>query len=159
MQKGLVTGNSISPKLAQDMVDVAYRVAIDERISGFVVITNAGGMILAIQAVGNPITPNNLKVAIAKAETVFGRRQSTQVFKDLLKEKNVSGKDVQIGDYAGAVKTRFGGGLAVFSDSGCADFVGVIAFSGGSEEQDRAVCQEAIRFFNLFTDDPPINNQ
>lgn len=140
-------GRNLALNLQQDVVEAALAMGI----SGFVVIYSSGGMQLCSMAVGPEearwAKPLNAQVALAKIETVLIRRQSISVWRAMIEKLNLRPEY-----YAGAVKTLFRGGLAIFADKECKEFIGAIAFSGGEEWQDHNICRDAILFRRLFTD-------
>jgi len=54
-------------------------------------------------------------------------------------------------DFAGQLGSLFGGGVALFEDEERTVFVGALAFSGGTEE-DEQICDHAAVTSELFTD-------
>lgn len=173
-QAGFFTFRTIGIDLAREMLDIAVAaVGTDMNVSGFAVIYSSTGMQLCSQAVGPNAKPMNAQIALAKIETVLNRRESSGILQEKIKAKGTRPEN-----YAGAVKTLFGGGLAIFADKECTEFVGAIAFSGGEEWQDMnlpvvnggvsrkrdttgsfggeaaegKICQAAIESVELYTD-------
>lgn len=144
----LIEFKTIGEKAATDLRSKAVGTASFLEVSGFLVVFDRMGMQLCSCAVGPKAKPLFVQIAIAKAETVLLRQQSTYVWNQMILAKNI-----RVENYAGAAKTLFGGGLAIFADEECTDFVGVIAFSGGEEWQDRKICRVAIWNCGLYTDD------
>lgn len=122
----LVTFRTIGTDLALQMQEAAVAAAMN--VSGFVVVFSRTGMQECSRAVGRYAKPLNVRVALAKIETVLVRRQSTSVWRRMVEEERIRPED-----YAGAIETLFCGGLAIFADDKCREFVGAIAFSGGEE--------------------------
>lgn len=147
-QKGLLTIRTIGIDLALDMLNVAVAAAeTDMNVSGFVIIYSSTGMQLCSQVVGPDAKQMAVRIALAKIETVLNRRESTGIWNEKIMAKHTRPEN-----YAGAVKTLFGGGLAIFADEAHTEFVGAIAFSGGEEWQDINICQSAIESVGLYTD-------
>jgi len=139
-------------ELADELRLYAKKAATKAGISGFVIVFSSTGMQLCSSAVGPVLKPMSVQIAHAKIETVLARQQSVSVW---LKKIEKTGTRPE--NYAGAIKTLFGGGLAIFADEAHTEFVGAIAFSGGEEWEDQEICQEAISATGLFTDDISLN--
>lgn len=146
--EGMLTLKTIGTDLALKLQEEAVKAADGLGISGFVVVYSRTGMQECSRAVGLNAKPLNMQIALAKIETVLIRRESTGVW-----QRKISEKGTRPENYAGAVKTLFGGGLAIFADEECKEFVGAIAFSGGEEWQDIKICWMAINKVGLYTDE------
>jgi uncharacterized protein GlcG (DUF336 family) len=145
----LVTLRTIGIKVAKEMIAEVARVATGMKVSGYTVVYSLTGMQEGSMAVGPGAKPLNVRIAMAKVETVFNLRQSTGVKARYIEKENIYPEN-----YAEAIKTLFGGGLAIFADKDLKEFVGAIAFSGGKQEEDIVICQAAIQKVGLFTDEP-----
>lgn len=150
--EGLLTLKTIGTELALKLQDEAVKAANGLEVSGFIVVYSRTGMQECSRAVGPDAKPLNVQIALAKIDTVLIRRESTYVW-----QRKIAKKGTRPENYAGAVKTLFGGGLAIFADKELKEFVGAIAFSGGEEWQDVGICWMAINNVGLYTDEPTLN--
>lgn len=139
---------SIGVEGAVALREFALEAAQEMGVSGFIVVYSRTGMQETSQALGSA-SPLSVEVANAKAKTVLAVRRSTSVQRDRMKEKDQSRED--FGEQLGSL---FGGGIAIFVDKEKTQFVGAIAFSGGTEEQDEEICRQAVEKIGLFTDVP-----
>ena len=152
--KELLVFRTIGTEMAVKLGLEAVKAAGQMGVSGFVLVYSRTGMQECSYAVGLEAKPLNVQIALAKIETVLSFRQSTGVRARYIEKKNIYPEN-----YAGAVKTMFGGGLAIFADPELKEFVGAIAFSGGEEWQDIQICCVAIHKAGLYTDEPRTDDE
>lgn len=144
----LKTIRMLSPRMGEDLCRHAINAAEDLDVSGFVVVFDATLLQLASQAVGDGVSRLNVVLAMAKAQTVLNMHRSTSRQRGRLQEMNL-----QPGAFAGQIRTTLWGGVAIFADKKCTEFVGAIAFSGGNQEQDEHICTAAVALCaNVFVD-------
>lgn len=148
-KEGLLTLKTIGTDLALKLQEEAVKAANGLGVSGFIVVYSRTGMQECSRAVGPNAKPLGVQIALAKIDTVLIRRESTGVW-----QRKIAKEGTRPENYAGAVKTLFGGGLAIFADEERKEFVGAIAFSGGEEWQDIEICWTAIHRVGLYTDEP-----
>lgn len=115
--------------------------------SGFLTVFNIEGLELSSQAIGATVSPTNVEVARAKIKTVLAMRRSTRLQRERMVERGQVRED-----FGGKLGSLFGGGVAVFADKDLREFVGAMAFSGGTQEEDEEICRRAIKESGLFTD-------
>ena len=110
---------------------------------------DARGLQLTSQGIGE-YQRLNVEIATAKAKTVLAINRSTRVQRERMQSKFQNRED-----FGGQLGSLFGGGVAIFADEAKTEFVGTMAFSGGTEEQDEEICAIAITSLGLYTDLPP----
>ncbi len=119
-------------------------------IPGFIAVYSRTGMEETTQVQG-AATPLNVEVARAKIKTVLAVRRSSRLQRERMIEKGQTRED-----FGGQLGSLFGGGIAIFSDEAKTDFIGAMAFSGGTQEQDEEICRRAVENTGLYTDVDPI---
>ncbi len=117
-------------------------------VNGFVVIYDGFGLQLNSEVFGSA-TKQNVSLAEAKAKTVLATQRSSSVQRDRMKERGQT-----VDDFGGTLGSLFGGGVAIFADREKSKFVGAVAFSGGTQEEDEEICRRAVEEVGLFTDLP-----
>ena len=123
-------------------------------ISGFLTIVNDTGMEQASQVVGLTANPLTVEIARAKIKTVLAVHRSTSLQRRRMIEM---GQSIDL--FAGQLGTLFSGGVAAFADEALTQFVGAMAFSGATQEQDEEICRTAIERIGLYTDLPKYPEQ
>ena len=144
--RGLVEIKTIGVEKARELRDLGIETASKMDVSGFLVVFSRTGMQECSEATGKA-TPLNVHVALDKIKTVLAVRRSTR-----LQRKRMEGKGQSRDDFADQLGSLFGGGVAVFEDEGLTQFVGAMAFSGGTPEQDEEICKIAVEKSGLYTD-------
>lgn len=124
----------------------AIEMAQQMGVSGFLTVYSRTGMEETSQAMESA-TPLNVKVAKDKIKTVLAFRRSSRVQRERMEEK-----DQLREDYGGQLGSLFGGGVAIFADEAQTEFIGAIAFSGGTQEEDEEICRRAVEVVGFFTD-------
>lgn len=141
--------HTLTAESAIRLKDYAIIRAGNDGVKGFVAVYGSDGTQLTSEVVGGA---NKINVAIteAKAQSVLATKRSTSAQRNRMAEKG------QNYDYfAGQLGSLFGGGLPIFADHNLTQFVGAIAFSGGTEDQDEKICLDAIDTIELYTDVQP----
>ncbi|MDP3900964.1 MAG: heme-binding protein [bacterium] len=138
---------TIGFKAAGSLGSCALKMAESMEVSGVVCVYGMTGMPFMHWAYGEGARPMHVEIAKAKARTVLNVRRSTSKQRERMEQGGQSQDH-----FAGQVLTTLGGGVAVFADEECREFVGAMAFSGGTQEQDEYVCAQAIAHLGLFTD-------
>lgn len=142
----VVEMQSVSPEAALTMVTHGIKKAMELGCKkGHIVIYGREQFPLASASLG-PVTRSNTLVANAKARTVLNSTRDTHHQAEYMRHE-----EIDPNDYAGGIETKFGGGLTIFADDDCQVWVGSVAFSGGSEDEDIEVCRAAAQGANLFT--------
>lgn len=130
--------------------NVGVEIAREMGIPGFLAVYGRTGMEETTQAVATA-TPLNVDIARAKIKTVLAVRRSTRLQAERMKEKGQARED-----FGGQLGSLFGGGVAIFADEKKTEFVGAMAFSGGTPQQDEEICRRAVEKVGLYTDVSPI---
>ncbi len=130
--------------------EAGLEIAKSMGVSGFLAVYSRTGMEECSQAIGPSVTPTNVEVAKAKIKTVLAMRRSSRLQRERMEEKEQSRED--FGDQIGSL---FGGGVAVFADTELQEFVGAVAFSGGTQEEDEEIGRQAVEKSGFFTDVKP----
>lgn len=145
----LIERRTITPEAAIFLRDVGLEKARELGVSGFLMVFDAQGVQLTSQGVGGH-THLSVEIATAKAKTVLAISRSTRVQRERMQSKSQNRED-----FGGQLGSLFGGGVAIFANEAKTEFVGAMAFSGGTEEQDEEICAIAITSLGLYTDLPP----
>lgn len=145
----LIERRTITPEAAILLRERGLDKAREIGVSGFLMVFDAQGVQLTSQGVGEH-THLSVEIATAKAKTVLAMNRSTRVQRERMKSKSQNRED-----FGGQIGSLFGGGVAIFADEAKTGFVGAMAFSGGTEEQDEEICAIAITSLGLYTDLPP----
>ena len=140
---------SINVEGAVILRESALKKATLFELNGFLVVYSRTGMQETSQAIG-AASPLNVKIAEAKIKTVLAVRRSSSIQRDRMKAKGQTR-----GDFGGQLGSLFGGGVAIFADKELSQFIGAVAFSGGTEEEDEFICRKAVEEAGLFTDLSP----
>ena len=135
---------TITAHAAKMLLDHAEGIAIKMGISGFAVVYSRTGMQEGSLAIGEGGTPLNVSIALDKIKTVLATRRSTSA-----QQKRMVSEGRDRADYAGQIGSLFGGGVALFHND---QFVGAMAFSGGTPDQDQELCVRAALAAGLQTD-------
>ena len=149
----LIELRTLSAQGAVALREAALEGARENSVGGFLIIFDAKGLQLTSEGLGG-YDETNIAIALAKAKTVLSIHRSTSVQRERMESKGQKRED--FGDQIGSL---FGGGVAVFADEAKIEFVGAMAFSGGTEEQDENICRTAIDSLSLHTDLPPKTTQ
>ncbi len=142
-RSGLISELNLSVGKAVEMRDNALMFNVG--LTGFIAIADRKGMLLSAQVTGDGLSDMNVPLAFAKLRIVIAARRSSR-----LQIEKMTKAGINLANYA-----DLGGGVAIFADKDRREFVGAVAFSGGSEEQDEQICVNAIETSGLFTDIPP----
>ena len=148
-RKHLSELRTLSAEGAIALREAALENARENGVEGFLIIFDARGLQLTSEGLGR-YNETNIVIALAKAKTVLSIHRSTSVQRERMESKGQKRED--FGDRIGSL---FGGGVAVFADEAKIEFVGAMAFSGGTEEQDENICRTAVDSLGLYTDLTP----
>jgi len=146
-KKYLTEERSINIEGAIALREAVIKIAQKMGISGFLTIFGRNGIEQTSQVIGASAMRISIEVARARIKTVLAVRRSTNLQRERMKEKNQSRED-----FAGQLGSLFGGGVAIFADVAHTEFIGAMAFGGGTEEQDEEICRKAIEKVGLYTD-------
>lgn len=119
-------------------------------LSGFLTVFSVNGMEECSQAIGESATPTHVEIAKAKIKTVLATHRSSSVQRARMQNMGQTRED--LGNQIGSL---LGGGVAIFADEKLTEFVGAIAFSGGTQDQDEAIARQAAESSGFFTDIQP----
>ena len=149
MEEPLRQIQTIGVETALVLSKEAISTAFEGRVSGIVMVYGSDRTLLVAQAVGSKGTPTNVAVAMSKIKTVLNTRRSTRKQREFM-EQEVRHRD----DYADCLGSLLGGGVAIYDkppeEEG--EFVGAIAFSGGTPTQDEEICVKAVMAVRLYVD-------
>jgi len=143
---------SINVEGAVALREAGIEIAREMGVSGFLTVYSRTGMEETSQAIG-AATPLNVEIARAKIRTVLAVRRSTSLQRERMEERGQSRED-----FGGQLGSLFSGGIAIFADEERTRFIGAMAFSGGTPEQDEEICRKAVEKIGLFTDVSLIEN-
>lgn len=94
-------------------------------------------------------TEGNMDIVMGKVHTSAATLRDTKVQAQLIEKE-----DLNVGDYNGAVRTTFGGGVVLYADRACTIVVGFAAFSGiPRADGDIKLVRDAAKSVGLFTQD------
>lgn len=128
------------------MRDRGLEAALELRVSGgIIVIVDREGLLLTAESYGTARPPHK-KVAEAKVKTVLNYRMSSRGFGEKMVELGLT--EAQLAKQVGSTA---GGGVPVFADPEFKDFIGAVAFSGGTTVQDEAVSVLAVERAGFYT--------
>jgi uncharacterized protein GlcG (DUF336 family) len=97
-------------------------------------------------------TEANMDIATGKVHTSAATERDTKVQAEIIEKGNIN-----VGDYNGAVRTTFGGGVVLYEDPALTSQVGYAAFSGVPRaDGDIKLVRDAARSVGLFTQNYPI---
>lgn len=139
----------ISIEQGEVLVDRQITKAKELRIFGGVALAmDPTRLVLAYKAYGTA-TENNTVLAGLKAETVLNMRRTTSIQNARNESRGLSWQD-----FPGRMKTSLLGGVAIFSHEWRypENFAGVIAFSGGTPQQDEEIGRAAAWKQGLYSD-------
>lgn len=137
---------TLSVEGAVALREAALKSARENSVGGFLIIFDAKGLQLTSEGLGG-YDETNIAIALAKAKTVLSLHRSTSVQRERMESKGQKRED-----FGGRIGSLFGGGVAVFAAETKLEFVGAMAFSGGTEEQDENICRTAVKSLGLYTD-------
>lgn len=136
---------------AKKILTASIAVARQQNVYGFCIVYFRTGMQECSEAVGALARPAHVEIAQAKAATVLNMRKSTRLLAEwLITEREGFGPQ----DFAGQIPTILPGGVAIFADHDLKYFIGAMAFSGGSPEQDEYVCNAGLERVGFYSDIP-----
>ena len=143
------TDTAIAVEIAVVINNRAIAVAFEKRVSGLVMVYGSDGMLLSAQAAGSKGTPTNVAMAMSMIKTVLNTGNSTRKQRELMEQEAR-----QREDYANRIGSLLDGGVAIYDkpSNEKGEFVGAIAFSGGTPEQNEEICVEAVTAGGLYTD-------
>lgn len=142
----LIERRTISPEAATFLREAGLQKARELGVSGFLMVFDALGLQLTSQGVGEH-KHLSVEIATAKAKTVLAVHRSTSVQRERMQSTSQNRED-----FGGQLGSLFGGGVVIFADEAKTEFVGAMAFSGGTEKQDEEICATAITSLGLYTD-------
>jgi len=152
LPEGIELVPNLSIAKAVELRDLGVKTSKALGIGGFLVVVDTLGMQKASEATGG--TSLNVDVALAKIKTVLAVRQSSSLRAARMREKGQTSED-----FGGRIGSLFGGGVAIFADPDHEVFVGAVAFSGGTQEQDEKICRRTVEESGLYTDLPTPEQQ
>lgn len=144
------TDSVITVETATVIKNRAIATAGKKRVSGLAIVFGSDGMLLAAQAAGSRGTPTDVAVAMSEIRTVLSTGNSTRRQRQIMEEEGS-----QRGDYADRIGSLLGGGVPIYDKPASEEereFVGAVAFSGGTPEQNEQICVEAVLAAGLYTD-------
>ena len=144
---------SINEDGAIRLRDEGLAVAREMGVPGFLAVYSRTGMEETTQVQG-AATLLNVEVARAKIKTVLAVRRSSRLQRERMAEKGQTRED-----FGGQLGSLFGGGIALFADEARTQFIGAMAFSGGTQEEDEEICRRAVERIGLYTDVDPVLTQ
>jgi uncharacterized protein GlcG (DUF336 family) len=144
---GLITSiPTINTIAGERLVREAKRIAKKKRASGYAAVFSRTGMLEAALAVGSG-TPRDRVVAESMIKTVLLMRVSTSLVRDIL-----WGRLLTQVDFGGQLGSILSGGVAIFYKG---EFVGAVAFFGGTDCPNEDICVKAVIAVGLETDIKP----
>ncbi len=142
-----VVRETLSVPAALKLRDKAIETAHWVNIPGGVSIFNSSRWEICSQITGDDADPGTLDIARGKIRTVLNSGRSSNLQRERMREKGY-----ERFDYMDRMGSLFGGGAAIFKDSDKQIFIGAMAFSGGSAEEDLEICNTSILDLGLFID-------
>lgn len=120
-------------------------------VGGFLIFLSRAGMQVYSEASGASARPAHVEIAHAKASTVLNMRKSTRRLAEWLVKERAGARPEDFGEQ---IQSLLAGGVAIFADETRSRFVGAVAFSGGSPEQDEYICLKGVYESGLYSDIP-----
>src|ERR1035437_2796325 len=126
--------------------EIGMQISQVKGVPGFLAVYDASGMEQTTQVIGSATTLN-VEIARAKIQTVLAVHRSSRLQRERMIENGQTSAD-----FGGQLGSLFGGGIAIFADEAKTEFVGAMAFSGGTQEQDEEICRKTVEEIGLYTD-------